>query len=143
MTGGNISACPGESEAESREPKAGGWVLLAATYLEKNVQIIIDRPAGSHHPEHKDMIYPVNYGFIPGTLSGDGEELDVYLLGVNVPVTEYRARVIAVIHRYNDAEDKLVAAPEGMSFTKEEIAQAVYFQERYFDSEVVAMEVDI
>ena len=142
MTEDWVSTCR-EDEGVFHEPVASRSEVLAATYLGKNVKIIIDRPVGSHHPEHKDMIYSVNYGFIPGTLAGDGEELDVYLLGVNVPVNEYRARVIAVIHRYYDAEDKLVAAPEGMSFTKEEIAQAVYFQERYFDSEVVAMEVDI
>ena len=114
--------------------------MTAKIYLGKMVSIVIDRPIGSHHPEHKDLVYPVNYGFIPGTLSGDGEAMDVYLLGVNVPVTEYRARVIAVIHRYNDTEDKLVAAPEGMSFTKEAIAHAVYFQEQYFDSEVVTLD---
>ncbi|MDD6800423.1 MAG: inorganic diphosphatase [Firmicutes bacterium] len=91
---------------------------------------------GSVHPKHDDIVYPVNYGFIPNVLGGDGEELDVYLLGADAPVTEYTARIIGIIHRRNDIEDKLVAAPEGMSFTAEEIKEAVEFQEQYFDSEI-------
>ena len=82
------------------------------------------------------MIYPLNYGFIPNVFGGDGEELDVYLMGLNVPVKEYKAKVIAIVHRHNDVEDKLVAAPEGMSFTKMEIEDAVRFQEQYFESEI-------
>jgi len=69
-------------------------------------------------------------------LGGDGEELDVYLLGVDTPITEYTARIIGIVHRRNDVEDKLVAAPEGMSFTAKEIAEAVRFQEQYYDSEI-------
>lgn len=109
---------------------------LVAFYLGKTINIKVDRPLGSTHPKHADMIYPVNYGYIPGVCGGDGEELDVYLLGVDKPVDQYSARVIAIIHRRDDVEDKLVASPRGMSFTKEEIAQAVYFQEQYFDSDI-------
>ena len=78
----------------------------------------------------------MNYGFIPNVFGGDDEELDVYLMGVNVPVKEYKAKVIAIVHRHNDVEDKLVAAPEGISFTKMEIEDAVRFQEQYFESEI-------
>lgn len=109
---------------------------LVKSYLGKTVNISIDRPMGSVHPKHDDIVYPVNYGFIPNVLGGDGEELDVYLLGADAPVTEYTARIIGIIHRRNDIEDKLVAAPEGMSFTAEEIKEAVEFQEQYFDSEI-------
>ena len=108
----------------------------AWSYAGKVVDIAIDRPMGSAHPAHPDMIYPVNYGYIPGTDGGDGEEMDVYLLGVAVPVEAYRARVIGMIHRKNDDEDKLVAAPDGMRFTKEEITWAVEFQERYFENNI-------
>ena len=101
--------------------------------LGKTVQIRIDRPKGSKHPKYEYLVYPVNYGYIPETVSGDGEETDVYLLGVEEPVREFEGRVIVVIHRYNDNENKLVAAPEGMSFSAEEIRNAVFFQERYFD----------
>ncbi len=107
---------------------------MAWSYTGKTVDIVIDRPLGSAHPAHPDMIYPVNYGYIPGTRGGDGEALDVYLLGVDEPVERYAARVIGVIYRKDDAEDKLAAAPEGMCFTRGEIACAVDFQEQYFDT---------
>ncbi|MBQ4510070.1 MAG: inorganic diphosphatase [Clostridia bacterium] len=109
---------------------------LALSYLGKEVEIKIDRPLGSTHPKHKNIVYPINYGYIEGVFGGDGEELDVYLLGVDIPVTEYKATVIAVIHRLNDNEDKLVAAPRGMTFTKEQILKSVHFQEQYFKSEI-------
>lgn len=98
--------------------------------------IKIDRPLHSAHPRHPELIYPVNYGYIPNVLGGDGRELDVYLLGADVPVKEFTARVIGIVHRFDDVEDKLVSAPEGISFTKEEIAEAVHFQEQYFRHEI-------
>lgn len=57
-------------------------------------------------------------------------------MGLDVPVKEYKAKIIAIVHRHNDVEDKLVAAPEDMHFTKNEIEASVRFQEQYFDSEV-------
>lgn len=115
------------------------------TYLGKTVEIHIDRPIGYiHKKESYALEYPVNYGYIPGVLGGDGEELDVYLLGVDKPVEVYTARIIAVVYRHNDVEDKLVAAPENCSFTKSEIAKSVYFQEQYYESEIETIEtVDI
>ena len=109
---------------------------LAYSYLGKKVEIKIDRPMGSSHPVYKDTIYQVNYGYIPDVLGGDDKELDVYLLGVEKPVTEYLVHIIAVIHRYDDVEDKLVAAPLGMNFVCAEIADAVAFVEQYYDSEI-------
>lgn len=109
---------------------------LVKSYLGKTVTISIDRPIGSIHPKHDDIIYPINYGFIPKVLGGDGEELDVYLLGVDAPVKEYTARIIGIVHRCNDVEDKLVAAPEGMCFAPFEIEEAIHFQEQYYDSEI-------
>ena len=101
------------------------------------VKVIIDRPLGSYHPTHKDIIYPVNYGYIPGVIAPDGEEQDAYILGVNEPVTEFVGKVIAVIHRLNDIEDKWVVVPEGRFFTKEEITNSVAFQEKFFDIEIM------
>lgn len=109
---------------------------LVYSYLGKDVHIVMDRPIGTEHPKHPGLIYPINYGYIPGVFGGDGEELDVYLLGVDTPVTEYDARIIGIVHRLNDVEDKLVAAPENMKFTKEEAEGAVRFQEEYYDSYV-------
>lgn len=109
---------------------------LAKSYLGKTVSIKIDRPIGSVHPKHPDIIYPINYGYIPNVIGGDGEELDVYLLGVDVPVKEYTAKIIAIVHRHNDTEDKLIGVPKGQNFNKKEITSAVYFQEQYYESEI-------
>lgn len=106
---------------------------LVKSYLGKMAAIKIDRPIGSVHPNHPDLTYPINYGFMPNVLGGEGEDIDVYLLGVGVPVKEYFARIIGIIHRHNDDEDKLVAAPEGTYFTKEEVAKAIDFQEQFFE----------
>jgi len=113
---------------------------LVTSYLGKIVTIEIDRPIGTVHPKHPDLIYPINYGYIPGVLGGDGEELDVYLLGVDTPQKTYTAQIIGIVYRRNDVEDKLVAAPVGMSFSQEEIADAVHFQEKYYDSYIVTEE---
>ena len=107
------------------------------SYLGKRVVIAIDRPIGYvHKKECYSLIYPINYGYIPGVLGGDGEELDVYLLGVSKPVNDYECEIIAIAHRHNDVEDKLVGAPVGMTFTKAEIEAAICFQEQYYDTEV-------
>ena len=111
------------------------------SYLGKTVKIGIDRPVGYVHKKEKySLVYPINYGYIPGVLGGDSEELDVYLLGVEIPVEEYTAKIIAIVHRHNDVEDKLVAAPENVSFSKAEIEAAVHFQEQYYDTEIEVLE---
>ena len=87
--------------------------------------------------DHHGLIYPVNYGYLPGILAGDGEEQDAYILGVSVPLTEFDGVAIGAAVRRDDVEDKLIAAPEGMYFSREEVEQAVRFQEQYFDSEIL------
>ncbi|MBR3908104.1 MAG: NUDIX domain-containing protein [Clostridia bacterium] len=110
------------------------------SYLGKTVKIEIDRPIGYlHKKENYTLTYPINYGYIPGVIGGDGEELDVYLLGVNEPVTEYNAKIIGIAHRENDVEDKLIAAPEGMVFYQNEIADAIHFQEQYYKTKIEAI----
>lgn len=98
----------------------------------QTVTVVVDRPLGSSHPAYPDMVYPVNYGYVPGVMAGDGEEQDAYLLGIDVPVALFTGTVIAVIHRADDTEDKWVVAPSGMVFTEEEIEKQVRFQEQYF-----------
>lgn len=105
--------------------------------LGKLVTVTVDRPLGSYHPEYKDMYYPINYGYIKGIMAPDGEEQDAYILGVNEAVQEFTGRIIAIIHRADDVEEKWVVAPDGMIFTKDEIRDAVHFQEQYFRSEIV------
>lgn len=110
---------------------------LVKSYLGKTVDIKIDRPIGCVHKKEKySLTYPINYGYIPSVIGGDSEELDVYLLGVDKPVTEYRAKIIGIAHRENDIEDKLIAAPVGLNFTKEEIKQAINFQEQYYETHI-------
>ena len=100
------------------------------------VTVLVDRPLGSAHPDWPELIYPVNYGFVPGIMAADGEEQDAYILGVDRPLKRFSGQVVAVIRRLDDGEDKWVVAPEGSRFTKEQIAAAVDFQERYFQSEI-------
>jgi inorganic pyrophosphatase len=100
------------------------------------VKVTVDRPLGSYHPEHKDMYYPINYGYIEGIIAPDGEEQDAYILGVNTPVKEYTGKIIAIIHRHDDIEDKWVVAPENVDFTADEIMEQVAFQEQYFHAEI-------
>ncbi len=107
--------------------------------LGERVYIKMDRPIGTVHPKHPDLIYPINYGYIPGLFGGDGEEQDVYLLDIDSPVPSACATVIAVIHRLDDVEDKWVAAPNGRARPKEEIWEQVRFQERFYHSEIRAL----
>ena len=114
---------------------------LVESYLGKEVTVGIDRPIGYvHHKGEKTLIYPINYGFIPDVLGGDGEELDVFLVGVDEPVESYTGRIIGIAYRANDVEDKLIMAPEGVSFTAEEMARAVYFQEKYYKTTIRAID---
>ena len=100
------------------------------------VKVIVDRPLGSYHPEHKDLYYPINYGYVEGHIAPDGEEQDAYILGVNKAVKEFTGKIIAINHRYDDVEEKWVVAPVELKFSKEEIWKQVYFQEQYFKSEI-------
>ena len=101
------------------------------------VTVTIDRPLGSFHPEHKDRYYPINYGYIEGIIAPDGEEQDAYVLGVNEAVSKFTGKIIAVIHRSDDIEEKWVVCPEHLSFTIDEIMEQVKFQEQYFQAEII------
>lgn len=103
----------------------------------RTVTVTVDRPLGSYHPEHEDMYYPINYGYVEGIMAPDGEEQDAYILGVDEAVEKFTGTVIAVVHRNDDVEEKWVVVPEGMTFTKEEICEQIHFQEQYFDSYIV------
>ena len=108
----------------------------ATDYLGKNVSIVIDRKLGTKHPKH-GFIYMVNYGYVPNTVSGDGEELDAYLLGVFEPIEEFLGKVIAVIHRTNDDDDKLVVVPNDREYSDEAIRALTELQEQYFESVII------
>lgn len=103
----------------------------------KRATVTVDRPLGSYHPKHKDMYYPVNYGYVAGIMAEDGEEQDAYILGVDHAVKEFDGRIIAIVHRLDDVEDKWVVAPDHKTFSKDEIQKQIYFQEQYFRFEIV------
>lgn len=104
-------------------------------YINKIVKVKIDRPLGSKHPKH-GFIYPLNYGFVPNTVSGDGEELDCYVLGLFEPVEEFEGVCIAIIHRTNDNDDKLIIVPKDKYYNDDQINALTEFQERFFKHEI-------
>jgi inorganic pyrophosphatase len=110
--------------------------ITPETFLGQTIYIEIDRPLGSKHPNW-DFIYPVNYGFVPQKLSSDGEGLDAYVLGIAEPLKNFTGRCIAVIHRTDDDDDKLVVVPAGVDYTDEQIRIAVAFQEQFFNSIII------
>ena len=98
----------------------------------KIVKVIIDRPLGYRHPTYKDIVYPINYGYVEGIMAPDGEYQDAYVLGVNTAIKEFVGKVIAIIHRHDDIEDKWVVASNGVNFDEQEIRKQVNFQEQFF-----------
>lgn len=104
-------------------------------HIGKSVHIVVDRPVGYRHG---DIVYPINYGYIPGLIAGDGEEQDAYILGIDGPITEFDGQVIGAIRRKDDREDKLVVAPTGAVYHQGQIAEAVHFQEQYFSVQIIS-----
>ena len=115
--------------------------MNTSEYLNKDIKVKIDRPMGSYHPKH-DFIYPINYGYVPNTISGDGEELDCYVLGVFEPLKEFEGKCIAIIHRLNDNDDKLIVVPKNADFSNEQIETLVEFQERFFRHEMIRKDIE-
>ena len=112
-------------------------------YIGKIVNVKIDRPIGSIHPDYPNHIYLVNYGYVPGTISGDGEELDCYVLGIFKPILEFTGKCIAVIHRTNDNDDKLIIVPEEKEYSDDAIEALIEFQEKFFEHEIIRKDVGI
>ena len=103
----------------------------------KHVSGKIDRPIGSRHPRFPDMVYPVNYGYVEGITAGDGDAQDVYVFGTDKPIESFEGKVIAVYHRFNDAEDKWIVSLDGSDFSDDEILRTIHFQEQYFEGELI------
>lgn len=112
-------------------------VTNAKDFLGKKVEVIIDRPLGSKHPKH-GFKYEVNYGYISNTISPDGEELDAYYIGINEPLKKASGICIAIIHRTNDNDDKLIVVPEGTELTDKEIEKLTNFQEQWFEHKIIS-----
>jgi inorganic pyrophosphatase len=108
----------------------------AREFIGKMVAVEIDRPLGSKHPTYA-LVYEINYGFVPDVMAPDGEFLDAYVLGVAEPLSRFEGKCIAVIHRLNDNDDKLVVAPSGMNYTDEQIRKTTAFTEHFFQSVII------
>ncbi len=106
-------------------------MVNSLTFIGQKVNVVIDRPLGSKHPNH-GFTYEVNYGYIPNTKSADGEELDAYVLGVDKPITKTRGICIAVIRRTDDNDDKLIVTQDGKDFSDAQIEKLTVFQEKWF-----------
>lgn len=111
-------------------------------WIDRIVTVTIDRPRGSVHSRHPNIVYPVNYGYVEGVIGGDGEYQDAYVLDYNLDDVyvgkQMDCFVVAVIRRKNDVETKLVTVFDPRhKYTKEQIASAVNFQEKFFDIEII------
>ena len=104
--------------------------------MKRSVTVIVDRPLGSTHPAHPGLVYPVNYGYVPGVIAADGEEQDAYILGIGEPVRQFTGVLAAVVYRRDDVEEKWVVVPVDADFTEAEVARLIDFQEQYFNRTV-------
>ena len=107
--------------------------------LGTSVSGTIDRPLGSAHPRHLEMIYPINYGYVDGVFAGDGAEQDVYVFGTDQPIKTFTGKVVGVYHRLNDNEDKWIVSLGGETIPAEDILDAIGFQEQYFMGELYTL----
>ena len=119
-------------DKEDFEEEEKRYKIRLSSLLGKEVEVIVDRPLGSAHPDYPETIYPINYGHIEPMVAPDGDYQDAYLLGLSKPVDSFKGEVIALLYRSDDIEGKLIVAPKGLPYAKEEIEEAIAFQERYF-----------
>lgn len=105
--------------------------------LGKIVKVVVDHPVGSLHPLHPNIRYELNYGYVPNIIGGNGRLQGAYVMQISVPIDYQLGVVVAIIRRKNTAETEWVVAPIGITYTKEEIAAAVNFQEKFFEIEII------
>lgn len=102
--------------------------------LGKDIKVYIDRPIGYNH---EGIIYTQNYGYIKELKALDNEYQNAYVIGIDKPVKSFAGKVIAIINRKNDIEDKLIVCDKNANYTKDEIKELVNFQEKYFKSKII------
>lgn len=111
------------------------YLDVAKSLIGKEVNVFIDRPIGYRY---ESIVYQVNYGYIEKLTALDGEFQDAYVIGTNEQLKETRGRVIAIVHRLKDVEDKLiVSVNDKMKISKEEIDDLLFFQEQFFNHEII------
>jgi inorganic pyrophosphatase len=111
-------------------------LILAKSFLNQIIEVVIDKPLGCIYSEYKTL-FEVNYGFIPNTIAPDGKALDVYVLKVDQPLEKFTGRVVAIIHRLDDDDDKLIVIPDSKTITDDEINKLTNFQEQFFRHEII------
>ena len=79
------------------------WPRWTALLQERGYRI--DRARGSHHPTYPDIVYPIDYGYIPDTLGTEGDELDVF---VGSASTGLVGAIFTTDYRRGDRECKLL-----------------------------------
>ena len=87
-------------------------------------KLVIDRPIGTQHPRHPELIYPLAYGYVEGTTAGDGDGIDIWIgsLGER-PLTGILCTFDTVKH---DAEIKLM-----VGCTEEDIKTILCFYNKF------------
>ena len=111
-----------------------GYYDLVESMLHKPVLVEIDRPIGY---DHNGIIYELNYGYTKRLVSPDGDYLDAYIIDDDFYSSSYFGEVIAIVHRKNDIEDKLIVGKKGQTISKEDLLKKINFQKKYFDIELI------
>lgn len=81
--------------------------------MRKSYTAVIDRPIG--YQDGYGNNYPINYGYIPNLIGGDGEWQDVYIISekVSAPLEVFEGELVAIIHRADDVETKWILTTAG------------------------------
>lgn len=104
------------------------------SFLGKKVRVTVDRPVGY---EHHGTRYELNYGYTEQLTSLDGFFQDAYVLDVGERINSCEGIAVAVIHRFDDIEDKLVVAVGNGVFDPVLIENKVAFIERHFEHTII------
>ncbi len=105
--------------------------LVANHLLNQTVDVIIDHPYGSHHP-YRDSIYELNYGYIYN--EENDTYINAYIYGIEEPLETYKGQVVGLIYHKEDNDIRLIVASPLLIINKDELIQAVGFEEQYYDT---------
>ena len=98
---------------------SGLWTALQE--LVDGSEIRVDRPRGSKHPRFPEIVYPVDYGYLGGTVGGDGDGIDCWVGGDGTDVV---GLFVTVDPHKRDGEIKLL-----LGCGAEQIAEIAAFYE--------------
>ncbi|RUS14106.1 hypothetical protein BC937DRAFT_94336 [Endogone sp. FLAS-F59071] len=89
-------------------PNDNFWNQL--NHLLRTSTLVIDRPRGTAHPRYPETVYPLDYGYLLGTTSGDGEGIDVWVGSLPELEREVTGAVVTVDVVKRDSEIKVLVA---------------------------------